>query len=284
MKKEENAFIKVLIILVIASLALLAIVYLMMKADKEVPQDPIAYPIKLLPIEPFDNLGRLVVGEDIGYNDPDWEEKCQGSEWKKGELFGITYTYTNLKYGYSLDVVYKPFYNDDLIVYPFSNNQYVDTFEYNATVIEDEEGNYKLPCGPHGPVPGFSLEVEEAKTVSEIKEDVMTNNIPGLDPEFKEIAVGQWDAVSYWTTGYMQYQHIILLGNEYNYHFTATEGNEEQFLDMVKSFELLSEEKTTKKLDDLLTVEEARNMVDVNFEALCEVSDWVFGEKKEDWF
>lgn len=280
MQKDSNTFIKILIVLVIASLALLAIVYFMLQAGKSTGKGPIAGPGEEVPIrEPmeewFFSHGRLVVHEDITYNDADWQEKCDGSEWQKGFLTGQKLTYTNFKYNYNLDVVYTEFYNDDLIIFPFINDAYVDRFDYYATVTEDEKGNYDLPCGPHGPVPGFSLEVEEVKTASEIKDDVMANNMEGFDSEFKEITIGDWNAVAYRVAGYMDYYHIILLGDEYNYHFTAGGMDDLKFKEMIEKDFYLMGEVRSMPVKTLL-----ENIDDPEMQEMCMASAWRLEKEK----
>jgi len=298
MKKDKNAFIKTLIVLVIASLSLLAIVYVMQSTKnsnqggsfvnffssakcgngvvegkeecdgnayseyvftvcdprtsintcndscKQVcilaedidthdfiggTEDP-----DLLP-KLFDNKGRLVINKDISFDAENFEELCEGSDWTLGEE--KTEWFYNEKYQYKLKYTYNEIYNDDLIEAPYLLDKEKKHFSIEPRIFGGDNTSYA--CRPAGPGPFISLEVEEGKSSTELKDEVLANAIEGFDSKLKEYTIGDWNVISYEDTGYAPiYFHIILLGEDYNYHFSTDRGND-VLLELISNFELV---------------------------------------------
>jgi len=252
MKKDENAFIKVLIILVIASLALLAIVYLMVENSSKNIDAPTTINTPDITdnnnddviidetetetennaeTDSFDNMGRLVVHQDISVSDDHFFALCDDSDWQIGDEKEIWYK--NDVYNYQIKIPYTEFYNDDLIVFPYllaENNQ---RLIYDPTVTREIAEDYNYTCGPHGPIMGITLTVEDPLSAVELKDETK--------PKFEEITIGDWYAVSYVTGGYAQLVHIVLLGDVHNYHFTIeSENNKTELINVIENnFELL---------------------------------------------
>ena len=243
MKKDDNAFIKVLITLVIASLALLAIVYFMLLTNNNrIDSDP---NLKLIQKNvskeemdkkmAFDKKGRLLIGEDIEMmGGEDWFEKCEGSKWNVGEE--KEYWYYSEKYGYKMKVAYTEFYNDDLIApaYRIMEEGKVFNAESYILTVDGEENTFL--CDAHGPVPGIGFNIDEANLANEIKANAEETVMEGMDLKFEKLTIGKWDAVSFMGYGYMDIVHIVLLGEDNNYWFSISfEENKDKLIDFINN-------------------------------------------------
>ena len=257
MKKDKDAFIKVLIVLVIASLSLLAIVYVMQsnrdnggnftnpfrKTEKIELQEKKEVSLK----DSFDNKGRLVINKDIDHDDEGWLEKCEGSEWYLGEE-KVDWFY-NEKYGYKLKYQYNnEIYNDDLIEVPYTLADDQALFSLPPRLKGNEKTGYSYACDPMGSNPFISLKVEEIKTVENILAEARSIMVyfPEFNLNFKEFKIDDFFAVSYKVISFASDDpqfasddtHIILLGDEYNYHFSTNHGSH-VLLEMIDGFILV---------------------------------------------
>jgi len=63
---------------------------------------------------------------------------------------------------------------------------------------------------------------------------------PEFNIDFQEVTFDNgWEAVTYKTSGYGPlYHNVVLLGDDYNYHFFASKERYDELLEMVNSFEL----------------------------------------------
>jgi|GEM_PF-6800129 len=246
MQTEKNDVFKIVIVFVIALLFLIPLVYflLMAKDSPELTNNQVNFPVKEivdnektdLSSSEFDKKGRLIAYQDIDFEDADWMDKCEGSDWQFGEK--KEFVYVNSKYDYSLKIPYTEFYNDDLIEKPFYVDENMDNFTYAPQAAYDpEENKVFFICEAHGPGPFISLKVTEPKTIDEIKEMEAAGNIPGYDNNYQETKIHGFDALTYGTSGYGEYFNVILFGKNYNYHFSGDLPKQE-ILDLIDTFSL----------------------------------------------
>lgn len=246
MQTEKNDVFKIVIVFVIALLFLIPLVYflLMAKDSPEPTNNQVNFPVKEivdnektdLSGSEFDTKGLLIAYQDIKFEDADWMDKCEGSDWQLGEK--KEFIYVNSKYDYSLKIPYTEFYNDDLIEKPFYVDENMDSFTYAPQAAYYPENNKVVfHCGAHGPGPFIMLEVTETKTIDEIKEMVAAGNLPGMDNDYRETKINGFDALTYRTGGYSLYFNVILFGKNYNYHFSG-DFPDQEILDLIDTFEV----------------------------------------------
>ena len=227
-KKNDNTFTKILIVLVIASLALLAMVYVL-QITRNNNNDGLTNPIvNKKSIKKFDAMKKMIVSGDMEITDRCGLFGCELKVFTEGNWQLAKKTdakYLNNEKGIEINIHdYESCSNEEYIIPPYSDGYHVDnetfyiTYPYLSNVYPCESSAY----------PDFTFVKIHKKNSNDI-DDYMNDFIlieDDNDPDSSiKIKYNDEYIISYQSWGMLEFDCFLILGNEYQYNICKLSNN-----------------------------------------------------------
>lgn len=241
-KNDKNTFTKILIVLVIASFALLAIVYVLNKVQKDGGGSNLTTPSNIEKMNnQFNKLNKIIVTDDIKTTDNCGNFGCEKivyteGEWKLGKAYDLKFLNNNesaeitipnyqecaneeyILPAYNTLTESNVYWNNFVPFYPCddtNNNKSLGSYSITSEIKENDDLNYYF---------------ENINLMTDYNEDVVIDTL-----ETKNYK-GQ-DYISYMLAGMIDYNCIFILGDEYKHNICypiPNESDDTTILDNIK--------------------------------------------------